>query len=57
MQNEEFEEVIEPIAATIETMEYLYLKTDKSGVSTYLKTLSSQFPIPEDVIIDFGNHL
>lgn len=50
MNDNEFEEITEPIAKTIETMDYYYLETDKTRITEVLKILSSQFPIPEEVI-------
>lgn len=50
MEHCEFEEVVEPIATEIETMEYYYLQTNKSLVSSVLKTLASLYPIPEEVL-------
>lgn len=51
-----FEEVVEPIAEVIETMEYYYLQTTKSEVSSILKSLSSIYPIPEEVTFIVGFH-
>ena len=50
MNDNEFEEITEPIATTIETMDYYYLETDKTRITEVLKLLSSQFPISEEVI-------
>lgn len=55
MDKNEFEEVVQPIEATIDVMEYFFLKTDKSNVSTVLKTLSTKYPIPEEVGLVFMN--
>lgn len=55
MNKNEFEEVVQPIAATIDVMEYFFLKTDKSNVSTVLKSLSTKYPIPEEVGLVFMN--
>ena len=50
MESEEFEEIVEPIAPVIETIDYYYIKSDKTHIGNLLKMLSSKYPIPEEVM-------
>ena len=50
MDLEEFEEIVEPIAPVIETIDYYYIKSDKTRIGNLLKSLSSKYPISEEVV-------